>query len=216
MTESALPPSDPTPRVESLPVLGRLLRRFAPHKAAALGVFGLLLLRSGFEIAFPLLVAAVIDDLAPLAGRGGALPGGFVALLVALGGVMVLRNVFLYAAQVSAASLGQTLENELRSDLFRHVLALRFRYHDENRSGKTIARSLRDMEKARHFFREVWFGYLEVGLLAARGPAGRLPDPLDLRPRRRSSPSGSARGLRPRRAPDRRAWTARCRTSTTT
>ena len=44
-------------------------------------------------------------------------------------------------------------------------MALRFGYHDENRSGATIARSLRDMEKARHFFREVWFGWVEVALL---------------------------------------------------
>src|SRR6185295_4735932 len=36
---------------------------------------------------------------------------------------------------------------------------------DENRSGKTIARSLRDMEKARHFFREVAFGYLDAVLI---------------------------------------------------
>jgi len=165
--DPVIPPTEARPQVESLRTLGRLIRRFAPHKAAALGVFGLLLFRSAFEMGFPLLVAAVLDALAPVAGTGGSLPDGFAWLLVVLGVVMMLRNVFLYAAQVSATKLGQTLENELRTDLFARVLALRFRYHDENRSGKTIARSLRDMEKARHFFREVWFGYLEVGLLLA-------------------------------------------------
>ena len=46
---------------------------------------------------------------------------------------------------------------------------LRFRYHDVNRSGKTIARSLRDMERARVFFREVAFGYLECIVLLVLG-----------------------------------------------
>jgi len=165
-TPSPLPEST-TPRVRSLHTLGRLVRRFASHRAAAVGVFCLLLLRTAFEMSFPLLVAAAIDGLQASAGKGGALPDGFVTLLVGLGAVMLLRNVFLYASQVSATRLGQTLENELRSDLFGRVLALRFAYHDENRSGETIARSLRDMEKARHFFREVWFGYLEITILVA-------------------------------------------------
>ena len=129
---------------------------------------------------------------------------------MALGGVIVLDGTSpCYASQVAAARLGQDLENELRTDLFRHVLALRFRYHDENRSGKTIARSLRDMEKARHFFREVWFGYLEIGLLVVVVLTVVFADPLDLRAGRARSPSARAsRALRARRAAHRHAWTA--------
>ena len=147
--------------------LGRLLGRFRPRRAAAGGVFLLLLLRSALEIAYPLLLGAVVEALAGREGTGGGLPGGYVRLVVLVGVVVLVRNGALFASQLAAARLGQDLENTLRGDLFRHVLNLRFSYHDENRSGKTLARSLRDMEKARHFFREVWFGYLEIALLVA-------------------------------------------------
>ncbi len=163
----ARPAGTERPEMRSLATFRRLVLRFGPHRARAAGVFGLLLVRSGLELGWPLLVAAAIDSLVGHEGEGGGLPPGYLGLLAVLAVVLVLKNVFFYVSHVAAARLGQDLENDLRTDLFRHVLALRFRYHDENRSGKTIARSLRDMEKARHFFREVWFGYLEVGLLLA-------------------------------------------------
>ena len=77
----------------------------------------------------------------------------------------VVRGALQYASATAAASLAQDLENGLRRELFAKVMRLRFRWHDENRSGKTIARSLRDMEKARHFFHAVAFGYVELALL---------------------------------------------------
>ncbi len=163
---SAVPPSSP----EAAPELGlktfeRLLARFRPRRVAASGVFLLLLVRSGLEIAYPLVLGSVIDALAGTRGTGTGLPPGYLLLVALFAAIVLARNAALFASQVAAARLGQDLENKLRRDLFQHVLMLRFRYHDENRSGKTLARSLRDMEKARHFFREVWFGYLEIALL---------------------------------------------------
>jgi ATP-binding cassette subfamily B protein len=78
---------------------------------------------------------------------------------------MACHAVLQWATAIGGARLGQDLENALRSELFAKVMRLRFRWHDENRSGKTIARSLRDMEKARHFFREAFFGYVEMILV---------------------------------------------------
>lgn len=152
----------------SAPGLGTLLglaRRFRARRGLAALVLGLLLLRSLLEAVYPMLMASGIDRLVGIEGRGGDLPRAYVGIVVAIAAALVLRNVLFYVSQVQAARLGQDLENGLRRDLFAHVLALRFRYHDENRSGATIARSLRDMEKARHFFREVWFGWVEISLL---------------------------------------------------
>ncbi len=148
-----------------LSTLARLAGRFRPRAARTAGVLGLLLVRGGLEAAWPLLVAAAIDRLLGHEGGGGGLPPGYAALLVVLGATALVRNALVFVSQVAAARLGQDLENALRSDLLGHVLALRFRYHDVNRSGATIARGLRDMEKARHFFREVWFGWAEVAIL---------------------------------------------------
>lgn len=145
--------------------LRRLIGRFRPVWARAYGVFGVLLLRSGLEIAYPLLVATVVDSLVGHEGAGGALPENYVLLLWILGAVIAARAAGAYVSGVLAAKVSLDVENRLRTDLFRQVMRLRFTYHDKNRSGATIVLSLRDLEKARHFFREVWFGYLEIGLL---------------------------------------------------
>jgi ATP-binding cassette subfamily B protein len=128
-------------------------------------VFCLLVLRSILDVLPPFLIAAALDRLAPLTGRSGSFPPGFMPLFLLLAGVLTAKLFAFYASQVAAVRLGQDLENDFRTDLFRQVMRLRFTYHDENRSGKTIARSLRDMEKAKHFFREVWFGWVEICLL---------------------------------------------------
>jgi len=153
------------PPVENLKTLRRLVGRFRDFKLAASVVFGILLARSALEIAYPRLVSAVIDELTGHEGSGGALPAGYLDLLLLLAAVIVVRAIGFYASGVLTARLSQDVENRLRRDLFRQVMHLGFTYHDTNRSGATIVRSLRDMEKARHFFREVWFGWLEIALL---------------------------------------------------
>ena len=93
------------------------------------------------------------------------MPPEFEQAVFVLGLVLLNKSLVFYVTQVEAVRLAQDLENRLRSDLFDHVMRLRFVFHDENRSGKTISHTLRDMEQTKHFFREVWFGYLTVALL---------------------------------------------------
>ena len=178
MSATALPsaPSAPTqPSVpdrtplQSWPLLRRLIARFVPSWGRATWVFTLILLRTGLEFMTPVFVQYAVDIL-PTA-REGRLPPDFTTWLAALAACYLLRSFVAYGAAVSSAALAQTLENSLRTDLFRRVTKLRFRWHDRNRSGKTIARSLRDMERAKTFFREVAFGYLELFILMVLGLA---------------------------------------------
>ncbi len=161
------PPTAPSaPRIEaSYRTLARLAARFVPVWPATAGVVLVAVVRACFDLAPPTLMAYAIGVLDASHGAGGGLPGNYVELLWLLAALLLLRNLVFYGAQVAQAALAQGLENGLRHELFDKVLRLRFTYHDENRSGKTITRSLRDMEKARHFFREVAFGYLEMALL---------------------------------------------------
>lgn len=158
-------PLPPANGPSSLTTQLRMLRRFKPHARLASTVFALQLVETALELVHPILVAAVIGTLVGHAGDHGPLPDAFVNTIVLLVLVLVSKALITYLATVSAARLSQDLENGLRTDLFRHVTRLRFRFHDQNRSGKTIANALRDMEQAKHFFKEVWFGYLTVGLL---------------------------------------------------
>lgn len=149
--------------------LARLIGRFGALKAGFALALLLLLLRTAVELAHPLLLARALDTLAGLEGVGGPLPEAFVWLLAALVGLLVARLAVTYASGVAATAVGQQAENGLRRDLFGHLLALRFEYHDENRSGATLVRALRDLQKARHFFKEVAFGWIEILLLLLGG-----------------------------------------------
>ena len=163
MPPTLLPPS--VPAVPSRATLARLVGRFRPERGRALFVLGLQVLRTAAEIASPLLVGLAVGSLEAFQGKGGVPPASFRTLVVLLAVSILVRSALQWTATTAAAALGQDLENRLRRDLFAQVMRLRFRWHDENRSGKTIARSLRDMEKAKAFFREVAFGYVEIGLV---------------------------------------------------
>ena len=155
------------PDVRSGATLKKLLARFGQRKLATATAATLFTVRTACDLTVSYLLGVTIGLVAETPGTGGALPKEFVDTLWLLGGVMAVRLFLIYFSAVSAASVGQTLENSLRTELFAKVTSLRFTYHDENRSGKTIARALRDMEKTRHFFREVAFGYLDALLMLA-------------------------------------------------
>ncbi len=162
------PPSpirEPTPDVRSARTLSKLFRRFAQVKAGASGAVFLYVVRTSCDLAVSWLIGDSVGTLARSWGKGGALPEEFVIDLWRLGAVMFARTALMYFSTLAAADVAQKIENGLRSELFAKVTSLRFAYHDENRSGKTIARSLRDMEKAKTFFREVAFGYLDAALM---------------------------------------------------
>lgn len=156
----------PAPGLRSLAVSRRLLGRFAPYRLRTAAILGLHLVRVGLELASPLLLGTTIGSLDGFEGSHGALPARFTTLVALYGLTVVLRSAAQYVAALATTSLAQDVENGLRSDLFAKVMRLRFRWHDENRSGKTIARSLRDMEKAKGFYREVAFGYVEMAIVA--------------------------------------------------
>jgi ABC-type multidrug transport system fused ATPase/permease subunit len=161
----AAAPADARPSVASWTTIRRLIARFRPYPVRTAGALALQLLRAALDLAAPFLLGVTIASLKGLEGLGGPLPSRFVDSVLLLAAALVLRLVVLYAAAVACASLAQDVENRLRTDLFTKVLRLPFAWHDENRSGKTIARSLGDMEKAKAFFREAAFGYVELSLL---------------------------------------------------
>lgn len=159
-------PSAPVPAMRSWPHLRKLLGRFRPEAGPALGALALVLLRTALELSVPFVVERAANALVQ---GSGSLPAGFATLLWTLGALLVARSGVAYLGAVACATVAQSIENRLRDEMFRRVTLLRFRWHDQNRSGKTIVRSLRDMERARLFFREVAYGYAELVLLLVLG-----------------------------------------------
>jgi ATP-binding cassette subfamily B multidrug efflux pump len=157
--------TEPLPDVRSGRTLGKLVRRFAPVRYGAAGALFLYVVRIVCDLSVSWLIGASVGMLAHSWKKGGALPPEFVETTWLLAAAMFSRIALMYFGTLAAAAVAQRIENALRSELFAKVTNLRFTYHDENRSGKTIARSLRDMEKAKIFFREVAFGYVDAILL---------------------------------------------------
>lgn len=167
---SALPSSPPSPPpaapvVRTGATVRRLLARFSAHRGRALGVGLLYLVRTGLMVATPALLGEAIGALADLEGAGGDLPPRFVRYTALYAGAIALRAVVFYLVTTASAALAQDVEAGLRRELFATTMRLRFRWHDENRSGKTIARALRDMERTKQFYREAVFGATEVVLV---------------------------------------------------
>jgi ATP-binding cassette subfamily B protein len=164
-TTSAAAPAAAPAGLASGRTFVRLFGRFRAVLHRSLGVLALLLVRTALEIASPYLVGETIASLTAFAGKGGSLPPEFVERLTWLAAVLLARSALTFVSAAASASVAQDVENRLRSDLLAKVTRLRFRWHDQNRSGKTIARSLRDMERAKAFYREVAFGYVETALI---------------------------------------------------
>ena len=171
-TVAAAATPDKRPASPGRRVLARLFRRFADVPLRSLAVFGVLLLGTALDVVSPLLLGRTLDSARAAAGRAESidrtfgLPTEYVLLVALIAAVFLARAGMQFVSMVVTQSLGQRLENRLRTELFTKVTRLHFRYHDKNRSGATIARSLRDMEKAKRFFREVGFGYAEITLIA--------------------------------------------------
>jgi ATP-binding cassette subfamily B protein len=158
------------PKIRSLRVLSRLVARYRFHPWSTGAALLLLTVWAGLEMGIPVLVGEAVGMLEDFAGSGsGTLPAPFVQMMWLLAAAYGCKLALHWMADVTAGTVGQDCENDLRRDLFVHVLKLRFSYHDENRSGETIARSLRDMEKTRHFYREVALHYFEIVMLVLIG-----------------------------------------------
>ncbi|MGR3373372.1 ABC transporter ATP-binding protein [Pseudooceanicola nanhaiensis] len=113
--------------------------------------FGCAVLSGLLELAFPLAVAAFIDDL---------LPSGDMSLTV-LAAIGLLLIYFVNAGLMTIViywghKLGINIETEMRRRAFEHLQKLSFSYFDRVRTGKLVARVTRDLE--------------EIGEVAHHGP----------------------------------------------
>ena len=104
--------------------------------------FGCAVLSGLLELAFPLAVAAFIDDL---------LPSGDMSLTV-LAAIGLLLIYFVNAGLMTIViywghKLGINIETEMRRRAFEHLQKLSFSYFDRVRTGKLVARVTRDLEE---------------------------------------------------------------------
>lgn len=145
MSDTAVPRRRITDRAQ----LARLWSFVRPYRVRLAAALGLLLASFAIELAGPALIRAAIDGplaaaargtpLEPLVAELAALAGGYLACILvgaALG--------FTFAR--TAARIGRSVVRDLRIALWRKLVRIDARWHDQNPSGRVVTRMTTDLE----------------------------------------------------------------------
>jgi len=132
-----------------------LLRRFfsyyKPYKKLFILDFSCAVIAALLELAFPLAVHRVVDDLLPSSNWTWIL-WGCVSLL----GIYIISASLHYVVTYWGHKLGINIESDMRKDLFTHVQKLSFRFFDNNKTGHLVSRMTNDL--------------MDIGEIAHHGP----------------------------------------------
>jgi ATP-binding cassette subfamily B protein len=125
----------------------RLARYVRPHVLLLVGWVGFMLVRTGFELAQPWLVAYALQHHI-LGGDIAALP------LDALGyvGLVLGQNLSAFCEQYLVQLAGQRTMHDLRIAIFDHVLAQRAGFFDRIPVGRLMTRMTNDIESINEMF----------------------------------------------------------------
>jgi len=132
-------------------MLRRFFSYYRPYRGLFVLDFGCAILAALLELAFPLAVNRVVDDL---------LPGGdwLWILYACLGllGVYVVSSALHYVVTYWGHKLGIGIESDMRKALFDRVQKLSFKFFDNNKTGHLVSRMTNDL--------------MDIGEIAHHGP----------------------------------------------
>lgn len=124
---------------------------YRPYKWLFTIDFSCAILAALLELAFPLAINKVIDDLLPM-GNWTFIVWACIALL----GVYVVTAFLHYIVTYWGHMLGINIETDMRRKLFDHVQKLSFRFFDNNKTGHLVSRMTNDL--------------MDIGEIAHHGP----------------------------------------------
>ncbi|MEK7867501.1 MAG: ABC transporter ATP-binding protein [Planctomycetota bacterium] len=125
----------------------RFLRCVKPYRLLVLAAFGGIAVQAALELCEPLVVMRAIDG--PIAG--GDVRGllGYVALFA---GVVLANLLVRTGNEVLTNRIGQSILNDLRHDVYRHMHDLPLSWFDRNPVGRLITRVTNDVEALKELF----------------------------------------------------------------
>ena len=132
-------------------MLRRFLAYYRPHKKLFLIDFSCAILSGLLELVFPLAIRTFVDRLLPSQNWGLIL--GATAGLMA---IYFLNTGLQYIVNYWGHVLGISIETEMRRRIFDHLQKLSFRFYDNQKTGRLVARVTKDLE--------------DVGEVAHHGP----------------------------------------------
>ena len=132
-------------------MLKRFFSYYKPYKKLFILDFTCAVIASLLELAFPLVVHRVVDDLLP-SSNWTWIVWGCVSLL----GIYLISAALHYVVTYWGHKLGINIESDMRKDLFTHVQKLSFRFFDNNKTGHLVSRMTNDL--------------MDIGEIAHHGP----------------------------------------------
>lgn len=132
-------------------MLRRFIAYYKPHRRLFYLDFGCAVLAALLELAFPMAVNWVIDDLLP-SSDWGAIATACVALLFVYLLAMFMHFIVGYWGHM----LGINIETDMRQQAFNHLQRLSFRYFDNTKTGHLMSRITNDL--------------FDIGEMAHHGP----------------------------------------------
>ncbi len=129
----------------------RFFSYYKPYKWLFILDFSCAILVGLLELAFPLAVNRVIDQLLPQ-GNWSIIVWACLGLLL----IYVLNTFLHFVVTYWGHKLGINIETDMRQKLFNHMQKLSFGYYDNNKTGHSISRLTKDLE--------------EIGEVAHHGP----------------------------------------------
>lgn len=132
-------------------MLKRFFAYYRPYKGLFMIDFGCAIIAALLELAFPLAVNKVIDDLLP-GGEWRVILWACIGLL----GIFLVSSFLNYVVTYWGHKLGINIETDMRKKLFDHVQRLPFRFFDNAKTGHLVSRMTNDL--------------MDIGEIAHHGP----------------------------------------------
>jgi ATP-binding cassette subfamily B protein len=132
-------------------MLRRFFAYYVPYKQLFILDFTCAVLAALLELAFPLAVNRVVDDLLP-SGNWTWILWGCLSLLI----IYIISGGMHYVVTYWGHKLGINIETDMRKELFNHVQRQSFRFFDNNKTGHLVSRMTNDL--------------MDIGEIAHHGP----------------------------------------------
>lgn len=132
-------------------MLKQFFSYYKPYKTLFIIDFSCAVFAALLELAFPLAVHRVVDDLLPSSNWSWIL-WGCISLL----GIYIISAVLHFVVTYWGHKLGISIESDMRERLFTHVQKLSFRFFDNNKTGHLVSRMTNDL--------------MDIGEIAHHGP----------------------------------------------
>ncbi len=132
-------------------MLRRFFSYYKPYKGLFLLDFSCAVIAGMLELAFPLAISKLIDDLLPTQNWKI-----IVAACAGLLAIYALNTVLNYVVTYWGHMLGINIETDMRRKMFSHIQKLSFRFFDNHKTGHLIGRMTNDLN--------------DIGEIAHHGP----------------------------------------------